>query len=227
MRLRYVEAGDDLGQPDLIILPGSKATVADLGYLRSSGREQEILRAASAGIPIIGICAGYQMLGSAIHDPELIESSTALTAGMGLLPVTTRFAAVKSTHQVRARSLAGFGLLAKAQNAVISGYEIHMGQTERLGASQPFLIEQRSQQICSDGDGTLSADGNVVGTYIHGLFHNHDLRRAILLELAERKGLTLAASAAIFSADEQYDRLAAHVRESLNMELIRRILDQQ
>ena len=102
-----------------------------------------------------------------------------------------------------------------------------MGETERLRGSQPFLIEQRSQQICSDGDGTLSADGNVVGTYIHGLFHNHELRRAILLELAERKGLTLAASAAVFSADEQYDRLAAHVRESLNMELIRRILDQQ
>ena len=67
-----------------------------------------------------------------------------------------------------------------------------MGQTEGQGVSQPFLIEQRSQKICSDGDGTLSADGNVVGTYIHGLFHNHELRRAILLELAERKGLTLA-----------------------------------
>ncbi|MGZ8488406.1 MAG: cobyric acid synthase, partial [Candidatus Binatia bacterium] len=227
VRLRYVEAGDDLGAPDLIILPGSKATVADLGYLRSSDRVREILRAASAGVPIIGICAGYQMLGSAIHDPELIESSTALTTGIELLPVATRFLPVKSTHQVCARTLAGFGLLAKAQNAVISGYEIHMGLTEGLGASQPFLIEQRSQQICSDGDGTLSADGNVVGTYIHGLFHNHGLRRAILLELAERKGQTLAPSVANFSADEQYDRLAAHVRASLNMELIQRILDQQ
>jgi adenosylcobyric acid synthase len=194
--------------------------------LRSSGREYEIHRAASVGVPIIGICAGYQMLGSTIHDPERIESSAALTAGMGLLPVTTRFAAVKSTHQVRARALAGFGLLAKAQHAVISGYEIHMGQTETLGASRPFLIEQRSQQICSDGDGTLSADGNVVGTYIHGLFHNDGLRRAILLELAQRKGRTLAASGALFSADAQYDRLAAHVRQSLNMELIQRILDQ-
>ena len=227
VRLRYVEAGDDLGAPDLIILPGSKATVADLGYLRSGGRVQQILRAASAGVPIIGICAGYQMLGSAIHDPELIESSTALTAGIGLLPVATRFLPVKSTHQVRARTLAGFGLLAKAQNAVISGYEIHMGQTEGQGVSQPFLIEQRSQQICSDGDGTLSADGNVVGTYIHGLFHNHGLLRAILLELAERKGLTLAPSVTNFAVDEQYDRLAAHVRASLNMELIQRILAQQ
>ena len=226
VRLRYVEAGDMLGQPDLIILPGSKTTVADLDYLRSSGREQEIKGAVADGIPIIGICGGYQMLGTAIYDPDLIESTNTLTAGMRLLPTTTRFLAIKSTHQVKARTLAGFGLLAKAKNVEISGYEIHMGQTEGQGQSHPFLIERRSQQVCSDGDGILSADGNVIGTYIHGLFHNDALRRAILLELAERKGQRLAESTLQFSADEQYDRLAAHVRSSLNMELIQRILDQ-
>jgi adenosylcobyric acid synthase len=225
VRLRYVEAGDRLGLPDLIILPGSKATVADLGFLRRSGREQEILHAASAGIPIIGICGGYQMLGRTIHDTELIESSNTLTAGIGLLPVATRFLAVKSTHQVRARTLAGNGLLAKAKNQEISGYEIHMGQTEWEGLPHPFLIEQRSQRVCSEGDGSISSDGNVIGTYIHGLFHNDGLRQAILLELAERKGNTRAASATKFSADEQYDRLAAHVRASLNMDLLQRIVD--
>jgi adenosylcobyric acid synthase len=225
VRLRYVEAGDRLGLPDLIILPGSKATVADLGFLRRSGREQEILHAASAGIPIIGICGGYQMLGRTIHDTELIESSNTLTAGIGLLPVATRFLAVKSTHQVRARTLAGNGLLAKAKNQEISGYEIHMGQTEGEGLPHPFLIEQRSQRVCSEGDGSISSDGNVIGTYIHGLFHNDGLRQAILLELAERKGNTRATSATKFSADEQYDRLAAHVRASLNMDLLQRIVD--
>ena len=225
VRLRYVEAGDRLGLPDLIILPGSKATVADLGFLRRSGREQEILHAASAGVPIIGICGGYQMLGRTIHDTELIESPDTLTAGIGLLPVATRFLAVKSTHQVRARTLAGNGLLAKAKNQEISGYEIHMGQTEWEGLPHPFLIEQRSQRVCSEGDGSISSDGNVIGTYIHGLFHNDGLRQAILLELAERKGNTRAASATKFSADEQYDRLAAHVRASLNMDLLQRIVD--
>jgi adenosylcobyric acid synthase len=225
VRLRYVEAGDRLGLPDLIILPGSKATVADLGFLRRSGREQEILHAASAGIPIIGICGGYQMLGRTIHDTELIESSNTLTAGIGLLPVATRFLAVKSTHQVRARTLAGNGLLAKAKNQEISGYEIHMGQTEGEGLPHPFLIEQRSQRVCSEGDGSISSDGNVIGTYIHGLFHNDGLRQAILLELAERKGNTRSASATKFSADEQYDRLAAHVRASLKMDLLQRIVD--
>ena len=225
VRLRYVEAGDRLGLPDLIILPGSKATVADLGFLRRSGREKEILHAASAGVPIIGICGGYQMLGRTIHDTELIESSNTLTAGIGLLPVATRFLAVKSTHQVRARTLAGNGLLAKAKNQEISGYEIHMGQTEWEGLPHPFLIEQRSQRVCSEGDGSISSDGNVIGTYIHGLFHNDGLRQAILLELAERKGNTRAASATKFSADEQYDRLAAHVRASLKMDLLQRIVD--
>ncbi len=226
VRLRYVEAGDELGAPDLIILPGSKATVADLAYLRSRGREDEIIAAASAGVPIIGICAGYQMLGRAIHDFERIESANPVTAGMGLLPVTTRFVAVKSTHQVKGRPSAEFGLLAKARNSLVSGYEIHMGETVGDGTPQPFVIEQRSQRTCSDRDGSQSADGNVVGTYIHGLFHNDALRRAILQELAERKGKSIAAGVPPFSADEQYDRLAAHVRDSLNMELIRCILDQ-
>ena len=226
VRLRYVETGDKLGQPDLIILPGSKTTVPDLNYLRSSGREQEIKSAVIDGIPIIGICGGYQMLGTAIYDPDLIESTNPLTAGMGLLPVATRFLAVKSTHQVRARALANVGLLSKANYTEISGYEIHMGQTEGEGRSYPFLIEQRSQQVCSESDGSLSGDGNVIGTYIHGLFHNNGLRQAILQELAERRGQTRATSVAKFSADEQYDRLAAHVRSSLNMELIQRILDQ-
>ena len=227
VRLRYVEAGDDLGAPDLIILPGSKATVADLNYLRTCGREKEIITAVSTGIPVIGICGGYQMLGTAIHDPQRIESTNELTAGMGLLPLTTRFGAVKSTHQVKARAVAGFGLLAKAKDVTISGYEIHMGQTDGIITTPPFLIEQRSEELCSDSDGYMSADGNVLGTYIHGLFHNDALRRAILHELAQRKGKTLVASPVQFSADEQYDRLAAHVRASLNMELIYRILDQQ
>jgi adenosylcobyric acid synthase len=225
VRLRYVEAGDDLSAPDLIILPGTKSTVADLVYLRDSGREQEVVAAVSAGIPIIGICGGYQMLGSVIYDPQQIESSNRRTPGMGLLPVSSHFLADKSTHQVKARSLTRFGLLAKAQDAAVSGYEIHMGHTEVSSASRPFLIEQRSGKSCSDSDGSLSSDGNIVGTYIHGLFNNDAFRRAILDELAERKGRTLTTRAVIFSADEQYDRLAAHVRANLNMDLIQRILE--
>jgi adenosylcobyric acid synthase len=224
VRLRYVEAGDELGTPDLMILPGTKSTVADLAYLQSTGRDQEIIRLVSFGAPIIGICGGYQMLGVDIRDPEGVESARPVIAGLSLLPVTSRFLPVKSTHQAKGRTIIGRGILAKAQNTAISGYEIHMGQTIAMSTTQPFAIEQRSGASCADRDGSLSEDGNVLGTYIHGLFHNDDLRRAILSEIAERKDKVFSPMTSSFSVEEQYDRLAAHVRENLNMDLIHRLL---
>jgi adenosylcobyric acid synthase len=107
----------------------------------------------------------------------------------------------------------------------VTGYEIHMGETTSAEVAQPFQIEQRSQKVSSDFDGALSADGNVLGTYIHGLFHNDDFRRAVLQELADRKGKVLPQAHSRFSADEQYDRLAALVRDNLDMDLILRLLD--
>jgi adenosylcobyric acid synthase len=225
VRLRYVESGDPLGAPDLIILPGTKSTVADLAYLRRIGLATEIISQASRGCPIIGICGGYQILGASIHDPENVESSAVAIAGLGLLPVTTRFLPVKSTHQVKAHTLLGRGILAKAQGTLISGYEIHMGQTSGASAQQPFQIRRRSQASCVDFDGILNEDGNVLGTYIHGLFHNDEFRRAILGELAERKGKALSAFAASFSMEQQYDRLAELVRKNLDMDLILRLID--
>jgi adenosylcobyric acid synthase len=227
VRLRYVEVRDDLGEPDLIVLPGTKSTVADLAYLRTTGRDQEIIRQVSLGTPIIGICGGYQMLGSTFHDPVGIESTASVSAGLSLLPITSRFLPVKSTHQIEARALVGRGLLAKATGLPIRGYEIHMGQTNGVNASRPFQIEQRSEKSCSDLDGCLSEDGNVLGTYIHGLFHNDHLRRAILAELAERKGKVFSPTISSISSEEQYDRLAAHVRQNLNMELVHRLLNPQ
>jgi adenosylcobyric acid synthase len=224
VRLRYVEERDDLGDPDLIILPGTKTTVADLNFLRTTARDQEIIRQVSRGTPIIGICGGYQMLGETIHDPEEIESAEPITPGLALLPVASRFSPAKSTHQVKARTMIARGILAKAKHAPLSGYEIHMGQTESPTAGRPFSIEQRSGKSCSDRDGYISKDGHVLGTYIHGVFQNDTWRRAVLSELAERKGKTLSAMTSSFSAEEQYDRLAAHVRASLNMDLILRLV---
>ena len=225
VRLRYVETNDELGEPDLIILPGTKSTVADAVHLKTTGRDREIIHRVSTGTPIIGICGGYQMLGVDIYDPDGIESGTLVTAGLSLLAVTSRFLPVKSTHQIEARVVLGRGLLAKAPGIPIRGYEIHMGQTNGVQASQPFKIEQRSEKSCSDLDGSLSQGGNVLGTYIHGLFHNDHLRHAILSELAERKGKALSPLISSFSTEEQYDRLAAHVRNNLNMDLVFGLLD--
>jgi adenosylcobyric acid synthase len=225
VRLRYVEEADELGSPDLIILPGTKSTVADLAHLRTIGRDQEIIRQVSRGTPIIGICGGYQMLGRTIQDPDGVESVSAETAGLSLLPVISQFLPVKATHQIDGRVLLTRGILATANGAPIRGYEIHMGKTD--APDQPFQIHQRSQQSCSDLDGCLSADGKILGTYIHGLFHNDDLRRAILSELATRNGKSRPPTTASLSIDSQYDRLAAHVGQNLNMNLLHRLLERQ
>ena len=225
VRLRYVEPDDDLGGPDLIILPGTKSTMADLVYLKSRGLAQEIVNRVRRGTPIIGICGGYQMLGRVILDPGHVESAETEAEGLGLLPVTTTFFSVKSTHQVRGHVVSGKGLLQGASGLPLNGYEIHMGQTSGADILSPFGIEERSRRPCRYLDGCLSANGNVLGTYLHGLFHNEGLRRSFLNELATRKGVAFRPADRVLSREEQYDRLAALVRSSLDIGLIYRTAD--
>jgi adenosylcobyric acid synthase len=198
--------------------------MADLMYLKRIGLAQEIIEQAHRGKPVIGICGGYQMLGEMILDPEHVESAEYQAHGLGLLPVTTTFFPVKSTHQVRACVIAGRGLLQEASGLPISGYEIHMGTTNGANNVAPFRIDERSRKACQDLDGCLSADGNVLGTYLHGLFHNEALRRSILSQLAARKNIVFRPSEKVLSKEEAYNRLADVVRGSLDMELIYRII---
>ena len=222
--LRYIEAGDDLGNPDLIILPGTKTTVSDLAYLRKNRRDREILRQVLRGTPIIGICGGYQMLGLAIHDPDGVESSRTMTEGLSLLPVTSRFLTMKGTRQINARVLVDRGLFANAKDFTVRGYEIHMGITTGSNMLNPFEVTQCGSKACADLEGCMSPDGNVLGTYIHGLFHNDNFRWALLHNLAAKKGKKFSAVTGSFSIEEQYNRLAAHVRDSLDMALIQRLI---
>jgi adenosylcobyric acid synthase len=224
IRLRYVEPNDDLGEPDLIILPGTKSTMADLVYLKSRGLAEKITDQAHGGKPVIGICGGYQMLGRVILDPGRVESAEPQAEGLGLLPVTTIFFPVKSTHQVRGHVITQQGLLQTASALPFSGYEIHMGQTSGTDIVAPFCIDERSRRSCRDVDGCVNANSNVLGTYIHGLFHNEGLRRALLRELASRKGVAYSPSCRVLSKEEQYDQLADLVRSSLEMELIYRTI---
>ena len=224
VRLRYVEAHDLLGQPDLIILPGTKSTVSDLLQLKSAGLADEVVARARSGTPVIGICGGLQMLGELILDPEGVESRESQVSGLGLLPIETTFSPSKSTQQVRGRVVRAEGLLSKAYGLPLEGYEIHMGQTTGTDASAPFLLEERSGRACRQPDGWMASGGNVFGTYVHGFFHNDALRRAVLEELAERKDADLSSTGVAFSRDDQYDRLAALVRSSLDMDLVHRIV---
>ena len=224
--LRYVYSAPQLGRPDLVILPGTKTTIPDLDWMEQHGIPGAIQEAHRNGSAVIGICGGYQMLGTRISDPDHVESSQSESAGLGLLPSTTVFAGSKETHRVRGRVLSAPGLLSGAQGLPIQGYEIHMGRTHGEGISQPFRIEDRSDVAVDDTtgfDGAVDAPGWVLGTYIHGLFHNFELRRAILHALARRKGVRLSLATEDMTLDQEYDKLADWVRNSLDMDLVYRI----
>ena len=223
VRLRYVESGDNLGAPDLMVLPGTKTTIADLEHLRRTGLADELVALANTGTPVIGICGGYQMLGERLLDPEGIESRQPEALGLGLLPVTTTFSRVKLTRQVAGRVIERSGLLRRAEGLGLRGYEIHMGQSVSADAPTPFVIERSSGVLCHEEEGSTANGGNVLGTYVHGLFHNHDFRRALLTELASRKGLTLKLTHSVVSKEEEYDKLADHIRANLDMDLIYRV----
>ena len=188
VRVRFVDAPPGLSNADLVVLPGSKSTAADLAWLAASGLGAAVRGAAAAGRPVLGVCGGYQMLGEAVRDPERVESDVAAAPGLGLLPVVTTFARDKTTVRVRARVTAAAGVLAAARGAAVRAYEIHAGLTRGHGAGAPFEIVERGGAATAAAEGATSAAGNVAGTYLHGLFANDAVRGALLRELARRRG---------------------------------------
>ncbi|NOW45815.1 adenosylcobyric acid synthase [Novosphingobium sp. SG751A] len=181
----------------LIVLPGSKATLADLAAIRAQGWDIDILAHHRRGGAVLGICGGYQMLGRSIADPLGIEGAPGEAAGLGLLDVTTVLGESKMLREVRGEALgAGF-----------AGYEMHMGQTS--GAARSFARFDDGQQ-----DGAISADGRVMGTYCHGLFGSTDLRGALLARLGGvSDGSDYAAG-----VDAALDAVAAALEEHLDMD---------
>ena len=226
VELRYVDSTAQLGRPDLVILPGTKTTIPDLAWMNEQGLSQAVKELHAGGAAVVGVCGGYQMLGTKVSDPEHIESSITELDGLGLLNLTTVFEGSKETHRINGRVVAATGLLAGASGMPVSGYEIHMGRTVGEGSSPPFRIEDRGDVPVTgagDLDGALDASGSVMGTYIHGLFHNGELRTAMLNELARRKGVSLPDLTNELDLDREYDKLADWVRSSLDMDLVYRI----
>ena len=225
--LYYVQDAASLGTPDLIMLPGSKNTTEDLLYLRESGLEKAIKELKAKGVPVIGICGGYQMLGEAIMDPLHMESDHDSVRGLGLLPMKTTFSDKKLTSQVTV-DCPGLDFLGQCIRGMsLRGYEIHMGQTEFApDAKHPLRIIQKAGKECDRQEGLASEDGLVFGTYVHGIFDNDEFRRGILNALRQRKGLEPLANTHNTEAEKQhsYNRLAAVVRESLDMEKLREIM---
>jgi adenosylcobyric acid synthase len=225
VRLRLARAPEDLDGADLIVLPGSKNTAEDLEWLRQAGLGDAVVAAAAAGRPVLGICGGYQMLGVAVHDPHGVESAVGTTKGLGLLGVETWLEPGKTTVAVRGRVTAAHGLFAGAVGSPIDAYEIHAGRTDARGLAPAFEIVARRGVAVTERDGASSGSGAVVGTYLHGLFANDGLRRALLAHLATHRGLAPDARwGAASSAATRYDRLADVVAASCDLAAIGKLV---
>jgi adenosylcobyric acid synthase len=223
VELRYVDSPAQMGRPDLVIIPGTKTTIPDLAWMNERGLTQAVKDLHAGGAAVVGICGGYQMLGMKVSDPEHIESSITELDGLGLLNLTTIFEGSKETHRIKGRVSEATGVLAGAAGMPVTGYEIHMGRTIGEGFSPPFLIQDRADvPVNGDGDleGAIDASGSVMGTYIHGLFLNPELRGAMLAELGRRKGVSLPDVTTENNLDREYDKLADWIRSSIDMDLI-------
>ena len=204
--LRYVDRAEELGRPDLVILPGTKSTLADLRWLRQCGLEAAILKLASRGTPVMGICGGYQMLGRKLSDPLGAEGGGSMD-GMGLLDTTTVFSSEKTTTRTVCPFPECRGLFASLSGCPLEGYEIHMGQSGAL----------------------FTVSGSVLGTYLHGLLDSPQLVERLVCLLMEEKGLHWDGEApkeTLWSYKQrQYDKLAQTLRESLDLKKIYEIVE--
>ena len=232
VELVYSLRDADIEHADLVIIPGSKNTVQDLLFLRETGIEASIKRAAEKGIPLAGVCGGYQMLGRKILDPHGIEGPHQEVAGLGLLDVETILDTVKITSQVEAviSSDCGLRIAEWVSKEMLKGYEIHMGRTTGdiglfRSCSEPLLHSAiRNPQSAIELDG--SAKDSVWGTYIHGIFDNDAFRRGLINVLRVKRGLAPAADVADFakSRDAALDKWAAVLRACIDMRFIQDLI---
>lgn len=233
--VRYVDSVRDLHHPDMIVLPGSKNTMADLKWMRENGLEALIKKKAQDTI-VFGICGGYQMLGQTISDPYQVESGGSMK-GMGLLPAATELKQEKTRTQVTGTFGEISGALSGLSGKSVRGYEIHMGSTGYGGSiadsenvRQPESRSDEKGYVCriqNEADGGVKYDGifsgNVYGTYVHGIFDEGTLAETLVGILAARKGVALDTGQMISYGQfkqMQYDKLADGVRKSMDMEAV-------
>lgn len=244
--LRYVSRVSELGDPDMVILPGTKNTISDLLWMRQNGLEASVLKLADRQVPVWGICGGYQMLGERLEDPLGLEGETGRSiSGMGLLPAKTIFEPEKARAQVEGAFSQVEGIFEGLSGMSFAGYEIHMGRTVidrengpadtarffhgNLEICRPlsYLLEVQSQSKQMHQEGW--SRGNVYGSYVHGVFDGAGIAKLVVNALRKKKGLLQQADQSFdyaFYKEQQYDRLASGLRESLDMDAIYRILNE-
>lgn len=212
--LRYVTDKKELGNPDLILVPGTKNTMADMEWLIESGLEGAILRAA-AKTRIIGICGGFQILGKELHDPDGVEHGGSMR-GLGLLDISTVFQGEKTRTRIQGEIREEHNLYG-LKNRAVEGYEIHMGATTNLGGAVP-MIELEDGRT----DAYMTADGRIWGSYLHGIFDNEQLVFALINDMMEEKGIKPGENHLSIAEykEIQYNKLADLIRSHLDMEKI-------
>ena len=216
--VRFVTRPAELGRPDLVVLPGSKATLADLAWLRERGFDRAVaeLAAVDRGPTVLGLCGGYQMLGSTVADPDGVEAARpASVPGLGLLDVRTTFVAAKVTRPRRGTAMA----------QPVAGYEIHHGRSERGPGADAWvhLDDDRG----SEAEGAVAVDRpRVLGTALHGLFESDGFRAAFLTEVGRRAGKAFVPAGVSFAAAraDQFDRLADLVAAHVDLDRLASIL---
>jgi adenosylcobyric acid synthase len=232
----FVTSPRELEGKAAIILPGTKSTIDDLRWLRESGLADAIVAKAAEGVPVVGICGGYQMLGKVILDPNRVESTVFSAQGLGLLDIETVFGGDKRTVRVTGE-LTGAGI--GPEGTPVSGYEIHMGRSRRGPSARPLLrLKKRGGHVGTAGsdrdshdEGAVSLDGTVFGSYVHGLFDHLAVRDRFLNSLRRTAGLPEKARAEAQSSGEpvragtaSIDRLTDHISDYLDTNLLATIV---
>ena len=216
--VRYVERAEDLRNPDMIILPGTKSTIADMQWLRQNHLERTIKECHAKKIPIFGICGGYQLLGRMISDPDHTENGGEI-AGMGLLNTDTVFSDRKERTNTTGKIICNSGFFQVLNNAEFYGYEIHMGKTT---VNEPsFAVKDNST---FDG----AYHDNVAGTYLHGIFDSQSVSEKLINALFRKKGIVgcVHATDRKIYKENQYNLLADTIRKHLDMKQIYRIIEE-
>ena len=222
VHLFYTNNTEELAKADIIILPGSKSTLADLYELRRNGVAQAVIRAHREGAAVLGICGGYQLMGQEVFDPDHVEGDIEGLPGLGLLPVSTRMTGEKVTRQVKFQLFENGGRATEdgTLKLSMSGYEIHMGSTVPIEGTSASPLNMLEDGLC---DGYI-VDSTCMGTYIHGILDNPEFIDFLLKPFAGKLSETAEAFNYQQFKEEQYDKLAEHVRQHVDMPLIYKIL---
>ena len=219
----YAARASEIRDADIVILPGTKNTIEDLNWLKQRGIADEIVRHARRGGLVFGVCGGYQMLGETLRDPLHTESRIPEMAGLGLLDFSVTFRAEKTTIQASGPIRAESGPLAGLNGVTLDGYEIHSGVNEYGAGCLPFLyLNGRAEP-----DGVMNARGNVLGSYLHGIFDTGTFWRALVNWVRAEKNLDANEGETLTMAEfrsREFDRLAAIVRQNLDMDAVYKII---